>query len=51
MTAKKAKGQTHRSKGVEERSIFGKEKNAYFLCVKWHVGFSSGACGKHDPQS
>lgn len=32
MTAKKAKGQTRRSKGVEERNVFRK-KNAYFLCV------------------
>lgn len=51
MTAKKAKGQTCKSKGDEERNIFRKEKNAYFLCVEWHVGFSSGACGKHCPQS
>lgn len=38
MTAKKAKGQAHRSKGVEERNVFQKEKDVYFLCVKWHVG-------------
>lgn len=51
VTAKKAKGQTQKSKGVEERNIFRKEKNAYFLCVKWHVGFSSGECKKHCTQS
>jgi len=50
MTAKKAKGQMHRSKGVEERKMFRK-KTAYFLCVKWRVGFGSGECGKHCAQS
>lgn len=31
MTARKAKGQTHRSKGVEERNTLRTEKNACFF--------------------